>query len=238
MSPLVAGFTKAQFRTPLLLAMLVILPLLFVSVAASVLADFSTALGGGLSRPVAVTLTAGWVAAFIGGSIGFFQTASSRDADRRLVLAGMSRLRVVAARLTAGVAGAVVASLVAVGALALQQTIAHPLHVILAVLAFAIVYVGLGAGIGLLLRGELEGSLLLAFVFLMDMFSGKGLNPGASGGVAILLNPTRKPAELLIDAGLGNWANGSVGWQTGLTVVVALAVAALAFTRSMRRRGT
>src|SRR3954452_17346019 len=50
---------------------------------------FAGALGGSLAADAAVSSSVGWAAAFIAGALGFFQAASSRGADRRLVVAGL-----------------------------------------------------------------------------------------------------------------------------------------------------
>ena len=79
-----AVFAREQLRAPFTLALLVGIPVLFVISSAGVLSDFAAALGGSLAGNAAVGLSAGWAAAFISGTLGFFQAASSRGADRRL----------------------------------------------------------------------------------------------------------------------------------------------------------
>ena len=83
------AFTREHLRTRLNLVLLVTIPAVFVLLAASVLGDFATALGGRLAGQGATTLGAGWAAAYLAGVLGFFEVASSRDADRRLALAGL-----------------------------------------------------------------------------------------------------------------------------------------------------
>jgi hypothetical protein len=96
-------FAREQLRAPFTLTQLVAIPGLFVVAAAGVLSDFAGALGGSLASGAAVALSAGWAAAFISGTLGFFQAASSRGADRRLVLAGLGPARVAIARIAASV---------------------------------------------------------------------------------------------------------------------------------------
>ena len=79
-----AVFAREQLRAPFTLALLVGTPVLFVLSAAGALSDFAAALGGSLTGDAAVTLSAGWAAAFTSGTLGFFQAASSRGADRAL----------------------------------------------------------------------------------------------------------------------------------------------------------
>ena len=94
-----AVFAREQLRAPFTLALLIAIPALFVVSAAGVLSHFAGALGGSLSGDASVALSAGWAAAFISGALGFFQAASSRNADRRLALAGLGAPRVAASRI-------------------------------------------------------------------------------------------------------------------------------------------
>src|SRR5215217_3597981 len=73
-----AVFAREQLRATFALALLVVIPALFVVSAAGALSDFASALGGSLAGDAAVGLSAGWAAAFISGALGFFQAASSR----------------------------------------------------------------------------------------------------------------------------------------------------------------
>jgi len=169
-------FAREQLRAPFTLALLVAIPALFVISAAGVLSDFATALGGSLAGDAAVALSAGWAAAFISGALGFFQAASSRGADRRLVLAGLGPARVAGSRIAASIFLAVVAAAAAFMALLVRVDVAHPLHAAVAVLAFALLYLAIGVLLGSVISAPLEGSLLVIFVFLLDAFSGPGMS--------------------------------------------------------------
>ena len=113
-------FAREQLRAPFTLALLVAIPALFVVSAAGVLSDFASALGGSLAGDAAVSLSAGWAAAFISGTLGFFQAASSRGADRRLALAGLGPARVAISRIAASVVLAAVAAAAAFSALVVR----------------------------------------------------------------------------------------------------------------------
>ena len=71
-----AAFVREQLRAPLTLVLLVAVPAAFVTASSSVLSDFARALGGGLAGDAEAALGAGWAAAFIAGTIGYFQAAS------------------------------------------------------------------------------------------------------------------------------------------------------------------
>jgi hypothetical protein len=105
------SFVREQLRAPLTLVLLVAIPAFFVLIFASVLGDFADALGGTLATRSATAISAGWAAAFLSGTLGFFQVSSSRRADRRLALAGLGAARVAASRIAASLAlGAIVSA--------------------------------------------------------------------------------------------------------------------------------
>ena len=168
------AFTREQLRAPFTLSLLVAVPAVFVLASAGVLADFARALGGDLAGDASAALGAGWAAAFIAGTLGFFQAASSRHADRRLALAGAGPARVAASRIGASLVLAVVAGGAAFIALQLRTGIVHPWHAAAAVLAFAVIYLAIGVLIGALVSDPLTGSLAVAFVFLLDVFPAPG----------------------------------------------------------------
>jgi hypothetical protein len=225
-------FAREQLRAPFTLALLVAIPVLFVVSAAGALSDFASALGGSLAGDAAVALSAGWAAAFISGTIGYFEAASSRGADRRLALAGLGPARVAAARIAASLLLAVVAAASAFGALAVRTDIAHPVHAAVAILAFALLYLGVGVLVGSLVRSPLEGSLLVVFVFLLDAFAGPGMTGGSAPPWAI----SQKAADILIAAGLGT-GSPDADWRAAAVVTAgALVVALLVFVASARSR--
>ena len=228
-----ADFLREHLRTRLTLVLLVAIPALFVVAAASVLDDFAAALGGSVTGASASGLGAGWAAAFLAGSLGFFQVASSRDADRRLALAGLGPARVAVARIGASILLGVVVTVVAFMALWLRTGIEHPSHALVAILAFALIYIGIGTLVGSFITGALEGSLTIAFIFLIDAFSGPGM---AGGGGAAAFMPTRKAADVLIAAGDGRGSPTSDWVALALIVAAALIVAFTAFWLSARAR--
>ena len=74
----VAGsFVREQLRAPLTLVLLVAIPAFFVLVFAGVLGQFSQALGGTLVSQSATAISAGWAAAFLSGTLAFFQVSST-----------------------------------------------------------------------------------------------------------------------------------------------------------------
>ena len=203
------SFVREHLRAPLTLVLLVVIPVFFVLIFASVMGEFAKALGGTLASRSATAISAGWAAAFLSGTLAFFQVSSSRDADRRLAAAGLGPVRVAVSRIVAALAIGVTVSAVAFVTLWLRSGIGHPFHAAVAIFAFAAIYIGIGAVIGAFVTGQLEGSLLVILVFSVDAFSGPQMT--SSGGVGAFFTPTRHAANLLIAAGSGQ-GSPSVDW--------------------------
>ena len=225
-----AAFTREHLRTRLNLVLLIIIPTVFVVLAASVLGDFSTALGGRLAGQGATALGAGWAAAYLAGLLGFFEVASSRDADRRLALAGLGPLRVAAARLLASLALALIVTAVAMVVLLLRARIEHPEHAALGIAAYAVTYLAIGSIVGAFVRDPLTGSMAVMFVFLIDTFSGPGMGQSAIPTVSTY------PARLLMAAGAGGASSTSDWARAVVTILVALCLAAGTFWLAARAR--
>lgn len=223
---------REHLRAPLTLVLLIGIPAFFVLIFASVLGDFAKALGGTLAAQSATAISAGWAAAFLSGTLAFFQVSSSRGADRRLAVAGLGPGRVAFARIAAALAIGIAVSTVAFATLWLRSGIEHPLHAAVAVLSFAVIYIGLGALIGAFIRSPLEGSLLVVLVFAVDAFSG----PQMTSNGPFAWTPTRNAADLLIAAG-GGRGSPSADWLGMAAVALgALTVALAAFWSAARTR--
>lgn len=226
------AFAREHLRAPLTLALLVAIPVFFVLIFASVLGAFAKALGGTLMEQSATSISAGWAAAFLSGTLAFFQVSSSRGADRRLAVAGLGPWRVASARIGAALAIGITVSAVAFGTLWLRSGIGHPLHAAVAILSFAVIYIGLGALIGAFVKGALEGSLLVLLLFSVDAFA----SPEMTSSSLFAWTPTRKAAELLIAAG-GGQNSPSADWLgTGIVALASLTVALAAFWAAARTR--
>jgi hypothetical protein len=231
-APIAAAFTREHLRAPLTLLLLVWIPIFFVLIFATVLGQFADALGGTLAARSATSISAGWAAAFLSGTLAFFQVSSSRRADRRLSVAGLGPGRVAVARIAAGLSLGVVVSAVAFVTLWLRSGIEHPLHAAVAVLSFAVIYIGVGALVGAILTAPLEGSLLVILVFAIDAFSG----PQMTSSGLLSYTPTRDAAELLIAAG-GGQGSPAADWLAMAAVAAgALAIALAAFWLAARTR--
>lgn len=231
--PTSTAFVREHLRAPLTLVLLVAIPAFFVLIFASVLGDFAKALGGTLASQSVTAISAGWAAAFLSGTLAFFQVSSSRAADRRLAAAGLGPVRVAVSRILAALAIGATISAVAFLTLLLRSGIGHPLHAAVAIFAFAAIYIGIGALIGAFVKGQLEGSLLVILIFSFDAFSG----PQMTSNGLVAVTPTRNAANLLIAAGGGQGSPGG-DWVGALAVALAaLLVALAAFWFAARTRG-
>lgn len=226
------SFLREQIRAPLNLVLLIAIPLFFVLIFAEVLGEFAAALGGDLAEQAATSISAGWAAAFLCGTLSYFQLNSSREADRRLSSAGLGPWRVATGRIAAALILGVVVSVVAYLTLWLRSGIEHPPHAALAIFGFAAIYIGIGAVIGVLVRDQLSGSLLIVLVFSLDVFTG----PSMTSSTTFASTPTRDAGDLLIAAGVGQ-GSPAIDWiATAAIAVAGLAVAMLAFWLSARSR--
>jgi hypothetical protein len=227
-------FVREQLRAPLTLVLLVAIPAFFVLIFANVLGTFSKALGGTLQTQSATAISAGWAAAFLSGTLAFFMVSSSRSADRRLALAGLGPIRVALSRIAAALVLGVTVSTVAFVTLWLRSGIEHPLHALVAIFAFAAIYIGIGAVVGAFVSEPLAGSLLVLAAFSVDAFSGPQMTSAASGIGTYL--PTYHAANLLIAAGGGRGSPGSDWIGVAAIALAALAVALAAFWLAARIR--
>ena len=227
-------FVREQLRAPLTLVLLVAIPVFFVLIFASALGEFSKALGGSLQARSATAISAGWAAAFLSGTLAFFMVSSSRSADRRLAMAGLGPTKVALSRIAAALVLGLTVTAVALVTLWLRSGIGHPLHALVAIFAFAAIYIGIGAIAGALVSEPLAGSLLVLGVFSIDAFSGPQMTSAASGIGTYL--PTYHAANLLTAAAVGH--GSPVGDWRGVAAMAlgALVIALGAFWLAARRR--
>ena len=228
------SFLREQIRAPLNLVLLVAIPVFFVLIFASVLGEFAKALGGDLAEQAATSISAGWAAAFLCGALAFFQVVSSREADRRLALAGLGPWRVASSRIAAAlVLGDHRQPRRLPDAVASQRRRAPARTRPLRSSLFAAIYIGIGALIGAFVRDPLSGSLLVVLVFSLDVFSGPAMT--SNGGLANF-TPTRDAANLLIAAGGGQGSPAGDWLGAGAVALAGLAIALTAFWFAARRR--
>ncbi|WP_108665334.1 ABC transporter permease [Euzebya rosea] len=218
-------------RRPLNLVLLVVVPVVFVTLSAGAIADFADALGGITDLGPIEAATAGWAASLLAGVAGFFHVTGSREADRRLAAAGAGTLRVVAARLTSALGLAALAGIGALGALTVRTDLADAPRVVGVTLLMAVTYLGIGAIVGALVRSELNGSLVVVFVWLFDVFFGPAFG---GSGVVLRTFPLHFPTLVVTDVASGHAGPlGGVG-LSALWAVGALLAGTAALVRTTR----
>ncbi|MEO7589220.1 MAG: ABC transporter permease [Arachnia sp.] len=219
-------------RRPLNLILLAVVPVVFVSLTSGVIADFAKILGGKASTGQLEVTTAGWAAAFLAGVAAFFHVNGSRAADRRLASARGSSWQVVIARLGSSLLLAVVATAGALLALALRTDIADVPRAVGATGMFAIIYLGIGASVGALVRSEVNGSLVIVFIWMFDVFLGPAM--GESDVFVTRLFPTHFPTLVMLDASTTH--AGSLG-DVGASLVWTIGGLTLAFVTLLLTTG-
>lgn len=228
-------------RNPTNLLLLVLVPVVFVVVVAGSMADAAKLLGG-QGGPAVETASAGWAAAFLAGIAMYFQTAATRATDRRLVIAGLSANRLVLARMLTGFTLATGAAAAALFALAARTGINSPLRIAAGTLMFAVIYIGIGAIVGSLARNPVNGTVVVLFVWIMDVFFGPAM--GAADRIATRWLPTHFVTLWMLDEPSGHGGRlGDLGLALAWTAAAAgaawLVVSARTRTRpllSPRRR--
>ncbi len=218
-------------RRPLNLVLLVAVPVVFVALSAGALADFADILGGTADVGEVEAATAGWAAAVLAGVAGFFHVSTSREADRRLAAAGAGTGRVVASRMVSTIVLAALAAAGALVALRVRTDLATTFRVVGATALFALIYVGIGVMVGALVRSEMNGSLIVVFAWIFDVFFGP-----AMGGTATVLRvfPLHFPTLVVTDVASGH--SGALG-DLGLSLLwaaVTMSAALIALTVTTR----
>lgn len=224
-------------RRPLNLVLLAVVPVIFVALSAGAIADFARILGGDASLGQLEAATAGWAAAFLAGVAGFFHVTGSGEPDRRLAAAGSKAGRVVAARVMSSLLLAAVASAGALIALAARTDLADVGRAVGSTAMFAVIYLAIGITVGAWVRSEVNGSLLIIFIWMFDVFLGPAM--GQADSLITRFFPSHFPTLVMLDATtthagpLGD-LGASLAWTLG---AVAVAVASLLATTRPKRNG-
>jgi hypothetical protein len=227
---LVRRYLTDYVRNAVNLLLLAVVPIVFVVVVAGSLADFAKLLDG--TGGIAVqTVTAGWAAAFLAGIGMYFQTAATRDTDLRLVIAGLPASRLTLARLLTGLLLAALASTTALLALAARTGMVHPTRAIAGTLMFAVIYVAIGAVVGTLARNPVNGTVIVLFVWILDVFLGPTMS--STDRLATRFLPTHFVTLWMVDLPSGHGGRlGDLGWALIWTLLAAAAAWGIAAART------
>ena len=234
---LVRRFLLDHARNRTTVVVLVLVPVAFVLVAAPTLADAARLLGGRGGGPAVEVATAGWAAAFVAGMAMYLQVTDSRQADRRLVLAGARSGQLAMARVLVGLVLAGVAAAAAFGALVSRVHVHQPLRVAAGTLLAAVAYLVVGAVVGTLVRVPVNGAVLILFIWIVDVFFGPNLSGTATPALRAM--PLHYVSLWTTDVASGHAGRAgdlglALGWAGGSLLVMALMIALGA--RPHRRR--
>lgn len=225
-------------RTPVLVALLAVLPAYVVGLFAVVAPDAVAVvhLTGGTARVATseVLPASGtpMVAGLLAGVAGLFLLESAAGADGRLVVAGYRAHQVVLARVALLVGVSLLGSGVAVGVALTAFEPAHPWWFLAGTVLAALVYGAVGVLAGLLVD-RLAGVYVVLFGSMVDLYLFQ--NPLATDRPAVAeLLPGHFPLRLTMDAAFAPSVEPAhVGW--GLAYLAALtALATLSFYRQVR----
>jgi hypothetical protein len=224
-------------RRPLNLVFLIVVPVVVVVALAGELTSFSKLLSATAKPAHLEVATAGWAVAAVAGLAGFFQVLGSRATDRRLAAVSGRTAPVVAGRLGAAAALAVAAAAATTIALAFRAGIADPPRVLSVILLVAVTFVAIGVLIGTLVSSEMNGALLVTFIWMLNVFVGAGVGGGSSFIARIF--PLHFPTQVLIGQASGHAGPiGDVGWSLlwaiGLSVLAVVRLAST--TRATERK--
>lgn len=132
----------------------------------------------------------------------YFQTGATRGTDRRVVIAGLPASRLVAARLATGFALALLASVVALAALGARTGIDDPARAVAGTVMFAVIYVAIGAILGTTVPNPVNGTVVVLFIWILDVFFGPAL--GAADRLATRGLPTHFVTLWMVDLPSGD----------------------------------
>lgn len=222
-------------RRPINLVLLVVVPMVFVGLASDAILNFAELLGGTTDTSQLASVTAGWAAAFLAGVSGFFHVFDSREVDRRVAAAGMGTRRIASARLLSGLCLVLLASAAAVIALVVRNGIDDPGRALAGTVMFAVIYLGIGVTIGAVVKSDINGSLVVVFIWMLDVFLGPSM---AGSDIWITrLFPTHFVSLVMSAAGSDHGGPLSdLGWSAAWTLgAVGVAAAVFATATSNRR---
>ena len=216
---LTKGFLRDYARNSTNLVVLVLVPVIFVLLAADSLTDAARLLGG--DSAALEQATAGWAAGFLAGVAMYFQVSAARDTDRRVLLCGARPASLVSARLLTGAVLALAATAASLAVLAIREPLDHPVRLIVGTTMFALVYLGIGAAVGSVAKDPVNGTVVVLLIWMLDIFLGPTLKSADSSITQVF--PTH-----FVSLWLSDTPSGHAGWLGELGISLAWVVASLA----------
>jgi hypothetical protein len=215
---------RQYVREPVNIALLIILPPLFILAMSGALSTFSEVLGGNLGVRAGAGLAGLWAAAILTGVASFFLSLASARVDGRLIMAGLRPGSVGAAHAAVTVVVAVLTTSISTGMLLATQEVASAGALFAAILIASLIYGSIGSILSVYVRGDLEGSFVIILIFMLDAFVGGPLAAGK--GIFADLLPVHFPSEIAISAMVGSSADNE-WWLWSLAYLAAVSVPAV-----------
>jgi hypothetical protein len=238
------GF-REQARRPLAIALLVVTPFFFItmSVSRTTLLPRRVGLPGGLHvvttmRDVHGVTMAAITVSFLAGLCGAFIIGSSRQADRRLIVAGFRPFEAVIPRLAALVAAVLIVVAVSVAVTALSFTPQSWFVFALGTLLIGLIYGSIG-----ILAGSLMGPLGATYFVLFMALLGQGIlqspmfGSGTPKGLALFF-PDYGATRVIVGAGFSSGFHASGELALSVAWIVVLGSFAVFALRQQLRRAT
>ncbi len=195
---------RGLLRRRMSVAVLVLLPLALYVVSSDTVGRSVRALVFGLTWAVS--------------TVAYFATASGRELDPRLALAGWTRRRLWSARTTALLVVAVVLAVGFWALVALDQPVRSAPWVAAAMLVTGVVAVAIGTAVGVLVPKEMEGTLVLFFLAGLQAVT----DPAARWSVALPFWSSRELATYAVDGAAAASATAGLVHAAGVVAASAL----------------
>jgi hypothetical protein len=227
----IAANIRQYVREPVNLALLLIVPPLFIIAMSGAISTFSNVLGGNLGERAGTGLSGLWAAMILTGVASFFLALASTRVDARLIISGLRPAGVAAGHALVTVAIAVMTTVISVAILFSTQEVANLEVLFAAILLSSLIYGAIGFLLSVYVQGDLEGSFVIILIFMLDAFVG---GPLASGqGLLAELMPVHFSSEIAVAGMVGSPVSDEWWLWSGLYL---LAVAVPASIAIIRRR--
>lgn len=217
---------RQYVREPVNLALLLIIPPLFIIAMSGALSTFSEVLGGNLGERAGAAVAGLWAAAVLTGVASFFLSLASARVDGRLILAGVRRGAIGVAHGFVTVVVAALTTLVSLAILLATQEVGQAEVLFAAIFVGALIYGSLGSLLSVYIHGDLEGSFVIILVFMLDAFVGGPLASGS--GLLVELFPVHFPSRIAVSAMLDTPIEQSWWLWSGIYLVALSAPAVYA----------
>lgn len=231
---IIAMSLREYRRTPLLVALLVVLPAYFVIMFAWLVPSQPIDIVGvGIGRrsistqDVTAVLMAPMATALISGIAGLFLVQSAKTVDQRLTITGWRLSTLLVARGGIVLIAVVLATSVATGVLTTVVIPDRPGWFFLATVLVGLMYGMIGALVGLVFN-RLAGVYVLLFVPMLDLFLAQNPLTADSPPMAAYL-PGHYPIKLAVEAAFSTDPIATAWWWAIGYVGLLAAIAAVAF---------